>query len=80
MNKNEVKDIIIDVLSKYFKAEITENTNLIDDLNANSIDEMEFTMILEKKFNVDLYDTPMNRITNVSQILDLCWSKVELKK
>ena len=79
MNKEETKKVIIDVLSSYFHKEVTEKTDLIADLNANSIDEMEFTMILEDKLNIDLYDSPIPRITKVEQILDLCWSKLEIK-
>ena len=60
------------VLAQQFELDpesITMDTNLIDDLGADSLDVVELTMALEETFS--LPDTPEDELTNIHTVGDL---------
>jgi acyl carrier protein len=48
---------------------ITEETRLIDDLKADSLDVVELIMDLEQEFNVEIPDDELPNIRTVADIL-----------
>lgn len=59
------------ILSEQFDVsenEITAETNLITDLNADSIDVVELIMAIEQEFSIDI---PENAIENVKTVEDM---------
>lgn len=73
MDKKQVFDKIAAILSDRFnidKSKITENTNFINDLDADSIDMVEFEMELEDDFGADIPDDDAAKIQTVGEAVD----------
>lgn len=73
MDKKQVFDKIAAILSDRFnidKSKITENTNFINDLDADSIDMVEFEMELEDDFGADIPDDDAAKIKTVGEAVD----------
>lgn len=50
-------------------AEITDNSYIIDDLGADSLDAMELTMAFEEAFGIDIPDGDAEKLLKVSDII-----------
>lgn len=50
--------------------EINENSNLEEDLGMDSLDVVEFTMELEKEFDIVISDTEMEEWVTVQDVLN----------
>ena len=60
-------------LAKQFEIDpetITMDTNLIDDLGADSLDVVELIMSLEDSFGITIYDDDTVKLTTVGSIVD----------
>lgn len=68
--KNEIIAIIADV-SGVDKTDITPETNLIKDLEIDSIKAIEITVAIEKKFKISVRDEDVPKIMTLQQALDL---------
>lgn len=72
MNTEEIfeklKPIIVDILG-VDASEITEEKTL-SDLRADSLDSVETMMEVEKKFDIAIPDTDMEKFTNIRSIVD----------
>ena len=69
MSKNnevfqKVKKIIIDHLGVE-EAKVTESANFIDDLGADSLDQVELVMAFEEEFGIEIPDEAAENITTV---------------
>ncbi len=51
-------------------AEIKEDTKLVDDLGADSLDLVELTMDLEEKFGLKIPDEDVSKLVDVKSIVD----------
>ncbi len=51
-------------------AEIKEDTKLVDDLDADSLDLVELTMDLEEKFDLKIPDEDVSKLVDVKSIVD----------
>ena len=63
---------IRDVLAKQFEldpATITADTNLIDDIGADSLDVVELIMALESEFGIMINDETAATLVTVSEIV-----------
>lgn len=65
---DEVKQIIAEELSVDANL-VTPEAEFIKDLNADSLDVVEFIMALEEKFNVDIPDEEASKIQKVSDVV-----------
>ncbi len=65
----KVRDIIVDTLSCDPDA-VTMETNLIEDLKADSLEIVDLSMALQEEVGVGIADEDMENIHTVSDILD----------
>ena len=70
MNNNteifdRVKKIIINHLGVE-EAKVNETANFIDDLGADSLDQVELVMAFEEEFGIEIPDEAAEKITTVS--------------
>lgn len=66
-----VLEKIIAILSSQFDVEedtITSETNIADDLGADSLDVVDMLMSLEDEFNVEIPDEEIENIRTVGQV------------
>ena len=61
---NKIKDLIADNF-EVDKDSITENTNFMNDLDADSIDLVEFILQLEDEFGAEIPDDEAEKIKTV---------------
>ena len=52
------------------KAEITRETNFVNDLNADSLDTVELVMEFEDEFEMSIPDEEAEKIQTVGQAID----------
>ena len=69
-----VRDIIVETLSCDAE-EVTLNTNLVEDLEADSLEVVELSMALQEKLGVGIEDEDLEKIKTVQDILDYIKSK-----
>lgn len=52
------------------ESELTENTNLVEDLGIDSLDMVELAMQLEDEFDMDIEDEEMEKLQTVKDIVE----------
>lgn len=55
---------------------ITLDTNIVNDLNADSISLMEFTLALEDEFGIEISDEDAEHILTIGQVVDYISEKI----
>jgi len=68
--EQEIISIIADV-SGFNENEITLETNIVQDLEVDSIKAIEITVAIEKKFKVSIRDEDVPKIVSVKQAVEL---------
>lgn len=68
--EKEIKAIIADV-SGYEEDEITLETDIVKDLDVDSIKAIEITVAIEKKFKISVREEDVPKIVSVKQSVDL---------
>ena len=66
---DDVKAVIVQQLGVNAD-EVKENSNFIDDLNADSLDVVEMIMALEEKFSIEIPDQDAEAIKTVKDVVD----------
>lgn len=66
---NKVSKIIVDHLGVE-AGKITESSNFIDDLGADSLDQVELVMAFEEEFGVEIPDDAAEKITTVGKAVE----------
>ena len=69
-----VRDIIVDTLSCNVE-DVKLDTNLIEDLEADSLEIVELSMALQENLGVGIEDEDLEKIHTVQDILDYIKSK-----
>ena len=69
-----VRDIIVETLS-CDEADVKPETNLIEDLEADSLEIVELSMALQEKLGAGIEDEDLEKIHTVQDILDYIKSK-----
>lgn len=72
--REEIFNTVVDVLEEQLVVDpedITEQTSLHEDLNMDSLDDVEVTMALEERYNVTVTDEEAARCVTVKDIVDL---------
>ncbi len=65
---DKVKGIIIEQLG-VTDDQVTEEASFVDDLGADSLDQMELVMALEEEFGVEIPDEDAEKITHVKDAI-----------
>ena len=58
------------------EAKVVPEASFADDLDADSLDLVEFVMKLEEDFSVDIDESELEGVTKVEQAFDLLMSKL----
>ncbi len=74
MSEDKIKSIIIDKLGVE-ENKITEDANFINDLGADSLDQVELIMQLEEEFNIEISDEEAESLTTVGKVYDFLKNK-----
>ena len=74
INFENVRDIIVNTLS-CDADQVTMETNLFEDLEADSLEAVELSLALEDAFGVGIADEDMTKIKTVSDIVAYLASK-----
>ena len=74
INFENVRDIIVNTLS-CDADQVTLETNLFEDLEADSLEAVELSLALEEAFGVGIADEDLPNIKTVNDILDYIQSK-----
>ncbi len=67
--EEKVKSIIVDQLGVN-EAEVTGNASFVDDLGADSLDQIELVMAFEEAFGIDIPDEDAENIKTVQNAVD----------
>ncbi len=67
MDFNKVKEVVADQLGVDV-AELTENTSLKNDLNADSLDLFQIIMSLEEEFDIEIPTEDTEKIQTIGDI------------
>ena len=74
INFENVRDIIVETLSCDAE-DVKLETNLVEDLEADSLEVVELSMALQEKLGVGIEDEDLENIKTVQDILDYIKSK-----
>lgn len=66
----EIRDIIAEQLSIDDLDELTLETSLKDDLNADSLDAVEVIMALEEKYGIEIADEDAENFKTIADIVN----------
>jgi acyl carrier protein len=72
MTEDEIQSKIISVTAELFKKEASQislDTHLVDDLHADSLDTVEFTLAIEDAFNIEIPDSAAGKVVTVNDVL-----------
>ena len=69
-----VIEIIIDKLG-VDESQITPDAHFINDLGADSLDQVELIMQLEEEFELEISDEEAESLTNISQVISFLENK-----
>ena len=73
VTREEVFSKVVAIIAKHFEIneeDVKENTNIKDDLNADSISVMEFVLELEDEFGTEISDEDAEKIETVGAAVD----------
>jgi acyl carrier protein len=74
MTKNEVTKEVISIIADvtgYEPEDITPETDIVKDLEVDSIKAIEITVAIEKKFKVSIRDEDVPKIVSIKQAAEL---------
>jgi acyl carrier protein len=57
-------------------AQVTREASFAEDLDADSLDVVEFVMELEEEFGIEIPEEDLNGVTSVGQAFDLVLAKL----
>ena len=73
MTEQEIEAKVIDIVAEQMgadKAKISRTTSFVDDLNADSLDQVELVMELEEAFETDIPDEQAEKIKTVGDAVE----------
>ena len=79
MQREEIFTTIKDLATELLGVDadkVTNEARFKEDLDADSLDMVEFVMGMEEKFDVDLPESEVEGVTTVGQAVDLVASKL----
>lgn len=66
---DEVKEVVVEQLN-VDASEVKEDSSFVDDLNADSLDVVEFIMALEDKFKIEIPEDDAKDIKTVKDVVE----------
>ncbi len=66
---NEVRAKVIKIVAEHLDVEeskVTDTSSFVDDLGADSLDQVELVMAFEEEFNIEIPDEAAEKIATVS--------------
>ena len=55
---------------------VTENLSLKDDLDADSVDLMEFVLTIEDEFGIEIADEEIDHLQSVADVLEIIKNRI----
>lgn len=77
MTEKEISDRIVTIIQERQGEDfvVTESLSLKDDLDADSVDLMEFILTLEDEFNIEISDEEIDQLQSVGDVVEVVKSK-----
>ena len=71
MTEQQIFDRIVTIIQERQGEDfvVTENLSLKDDLNADSVDLMEFVLTIEDEFGIEIDDEEIDNLQSVADVL-----------
>jgi len=76
--EDKIKPIIVEQLGVKLE-QVTLNTSFVEDLGADSLDNVELIMAIEEEFEIDIIDEDADKIKTVGDLINYVQNKVQLK-
>ncbi|MBL3284646.1 Acyl carrier protein [Rickettsiales endosymbiont of Paramecium tredecaurelia] len=79
ISRDEIKKQIIEIVTQTLKdgpREITEGLRFSEDLNADSLDQVEFILAVESRFSCNIPDEDAERIKTVGNAIEYIYGKL----
>ena len=73
MEREKIKETVLKLVSEQLGKpidDITEESKFVDDLGADSLDNVELVMALEQEFEIEIPDEKSMEITSVGQAIE----------
>ena len=77
MTEKEIFDRIVTIIQERQGEDfvVTESLSLKDDLDADSVDLMEFILTLEDEFNIEISDEEIDQLQSVGDVVKIIQAK-----
>ena len=77
MTEKEIFDHIVTIIQERQGEDfvVTESLSLKDDLDADSVDLMEFILTLEDEFNIEISDEEIDQLQSVGDVVEVVKNK-----
>ena len=80
MSKEEIREKVLDIIAEQLgvdRAEVKPEASFRDDLQADSLDQVELVMALEEEFNTEIPDEDAEKILTVADAVGYIDSHVK---
>lgn len=78
MTEQQIFDRIVTIIQERQGEDfvVTENLSLKDDLNADSVDLMEFVLTIEDEFGIEIGDEEIDNLQSVADVLEIIKNRI----
>ena len=78
MTEQQIFDRIVTIIQERQGEDfvVTENLSLKDDLNADSVDLMEFILTIEDEFGIEIDDEEIDNLQSVADVLAIIKNRI----
>ena len=78
MTEQQIFDRIVTIIQERQGEdfEVTENLSLKDDLDADSVDLMEFVLTIEDEFGIEIGDEEIDNLQSVADVLAIIKNRI----
>lgn len=78
MTEQQIFDRIVTIIQERQGEdfEVTENLSLKDDLDADSVDLMEFILTVEDEFGIEISDEEIDNLNSVADVLAIIKNRI----
>ena len=78
MTEQQIFDRIVTIIQERQGEDfaVTENLSLKDDLDADSVDLMEFVLTIEDEFGIEIADEEIDHLQSVADVLEIIKNRI----
>lgn len=78
MTDKEIFDCVVTIIQERQGEDfvVTENLSLKDDLDADSVDLMEFILTIEDEFGIEISDEEIDNLNSVADVLAIIKNRI----